>query len=560
MKTKRQSRFDLRALRELAGERSFAHGADYHRNGRVQIIAFEARSVLAQVAGTDDYRTELRGRGKTIDGECSCPAFEDRGFCKHMVAAALAANAADGDAAAEGVGVLARIKDHLKVKGIDALVGMIVDLAERDPTLFRKLDMAATAVHADDKTLEARLRRAIDDATRTRGFVDYREAAGWAAGVEEALDAIANLAQDHRARLALGLVVNAMARIELAIENIDDSDGHCGALLERARDIHLTACRAAKPDPVELARYLFARETDGAIDTFHAAAPLYADVLGERGLAEYRRLAAEAWGRLPARTRHGPAENDISIDSFHLLPILDFFAEREGDVQARIDLRAKDLSSPWSYLQLAEFCRQQGRDEEALRRAEEGLWVFEDGRVDERLVFFAVDLLSKAGRKRDAEAHLWRAWEKAPSLELYKRLRKFSGKAASKRAVERLEVPLLEKGRAQRNFSADLLIRILTLEKQFDAAWVAVRQHGATMGERNTLARASEATHPREALETYARRIDELANAGGNPAYVEAVKLVEHMAKLRGAAEHAAYLADLRERHGRKRNFMKLLK
>jgi len=32
------------------------------------------------------------------------------------------------------------------------------------------------------------------------------------------------------------------------------------------------------------------------------------------------------------------------------------------------------------------------------------------------------------------------------------------------------------------------------------------------------------------------------------------------MAKLRGAAEHAAYLADLRERHGRKRNFMKLLK
>ena len=151
-------------------------------------------------------------------------------------------------------------------------------------------------------------------------------------------------------------------------------------------------------------------------------------------------------------------------------------------MEARIALRAKDLSSPWSYLQLAEFCRPQGRDEEALRRAEEGLWVFEDGRVDERLVFFTVDLLSKAGRKRDAEAHLWRALEKAPSLELYKRLRKLGGKAASKRAIERLEVPLLEKGRTQRNFSADLLIRILMHEKQFDAAWAAVRQHGASMG------------------------------------------------------------------------------
>ena len=77
---------------------------------------------------------------------------------------------------------------------------------------------------------------------------------------------------------------------------------------------------------------------------------------------------------------------------------------------------------------------------------------------------------------------------------------------------------------------------------------------------KETLARASEATHPREALEIYARRIEELANAGGNPAYVEAVKLVARMAALRGAAEQAAYLAELRERHGRKRNFMKLLK
>ena len=48
--------------------------------------------MLAQVAGTEDYRTELTGRGEDFDGECSCPAFEDWGFCKHMVATALAAN------------------------------------------------------------------------------------------------------------------------------------------------------------------------------------------------------------------------------------------------------------------------------------------------------------------------------------------------------------------------------------------------------------------------------------------------------------------------------------
>ena len=99
-----------------------------------------------------------------------------------MVAAALAANAAGTDAGADGAGALARIRDHLKAKGIDALVAMILDIAERDPALFRRLDAAAASIDADDRTLEARLRKVIDAATRSSGFIDYREAAGWAEG------------------------------------------------------------------------------------------------------------------------------------------------------------------------------------------------------------------------------------------------------------------------------------------------------------------------------------------------------------------------------------------
>src|SRR5712692_5868790 len=61
-------------------------------------------------------RAELTGRGKEIGGECSCPVFEDWGFCKHMVATALAANAAGSDAQVVGASALARIRDHLKEK------------------------------------------------------------------------------------------------------------------------------------------------------------------------------------------------------------------------------------------------------------------------------------------------------------------------------------------------------------------------------------------------------------------------------------------------------------
>ena len=556
MRHKDRSRFDTDALRGLAGDKVFARGEAYHRDGQVRLLAIEARRVLAQVAGTDDYRTVLTGRGKRIDGECSCPAFEDWGFCKHMVAVALAANAAGGDGDADGA--LARIRDHLKKKGVDALVGMIVDLAEQDPLLFRRLDIAAAAA-GNDKGLEARLRKAIDDATRARGHVDYYRAPVWAGNVDTVLDTVADLASGERADLVLKLAERAFDRIERAIEHIDDSDGHCGGLLHRAREIHLAAASVVRPEPVPLARDLFAREMGSDYGTFDDAAALYADVLGEEGLAEYRRLATEAWEKLPQRSGRARGSYELSGSYHRLSAILDFFTERDGDVDARIALRAKDLSSPWSYLQLAEFCLSQGREDEALRRAEEGLWVFEDGHPDERLVLFAVKHLSKAGRKAEAEAHLWRAFEKAPSLELYAWLRKLGGKGARERVVKHLEARIAREARKRWDPPADLLIRILMKEKMHEAAWAAVRKYGASTGVKDALAQASETKFPREALAVYAERVDELASVGGNPAYERAAGLVARMAGLRKAAEQSAYVDALKERFGRKRNFMKLL-
>lgn len=80
--------------------------------------------MLAQVAGSDDYRVLLTGRGKKIGGECSCPAFTDWGFCKHMVATALAADEAPAETT-DSATALGRIRALLKTKGIDGLVDMV---------------------------------------------------------------------------------------------------------------------------------------------------------------------------------------------------------------------------------------------------------------------------------------------------------------------------------------------------------------------------------------------------------------------------------------------------
>jgi tetratricopeptide (TPR) repeat protein len=557
MKADNKARFDVNALRNRAGEKVFARGEAYFRSGQVEILSIEPERVVAQVSGTEDYRTVLTGRGKRIGGECSCPAFEEWGFCKHMVAVALVANAEGGEAKPVGEGTLSRIRQHLKSKSVDALVEMIVELAERDAKIYRKLELTSATRQADDPTLEANLRKAIDKATRTRGFVEYREVGDWAAGVDGVLDAVVELLSNGRSGLALKLVDHALSRIETAIQNVDDSDGYCGGLLDRACETHLAACMAARPDPVKLAGELFSREMNDQYGNFDGAAATYSDVLGDVGLAEYRRRASEAWGKLPPRSNSRGSKQDYDVDYDCLKRILDFFAERDGDVESRIALRSKDLSSPWKYLELAEFCLSQGREEEALRRAEEGLWIFEDGPPDGRLVGFTAQLLSRKKRKSDAEELLWRAFEKAPSFEFYGKLRLIGGMPARERAIAFLEARLAKEKPSQWHFPSTLLIQILMQEKMFDQAWQIARRHGASPGLAEDLARASETSHPAEALEVYAQRVTEMVNIGSG--YEEAAQLVVRMAGLRGATEQSAYVDGLKERYHRKRNFMKLL-
>ena len=326
------------------------------------------------------------------------------------------------------------------------------------------------------------------------------------------------------------------------------------ALLSRAQAIHLSAAAATCPEPVQLARKLFAREMHDDFGAFDGLAVRYADVLGERGLAEYRRLAEAAWQKLQPKSSR--RRDDEPPDFRRVIGILDFFAERDGDVDARIALRSKDLSSPYSYLRLAEFCLSQGREQEALQRAEEGVWMFEDGRQDERLLLFAVDLLAKANRKGDAERLLWRAFEKQPTNQVYAALRKLGGEAEHRRALTILEQACeRERSKGWRR-SSDLLVRVLLQEKMFDDAWAVLRKYGGSTGVSDDLARASEKTHAAQALEVYEQSVERLAKASS---YAEAAKLVARMAKLRRPADQAAYLAALKERHGRKRNFMKLL-
>ncbi|WLA48142.1 acyltransferase [Bradyrhizobium elkanii] len=459
---------------------------------------------------------------------------------------------------------LGKIRDHLRAKGVDRLVEMVIGLAERDPKLLEELQLSVALDTADDATLSAQLKRAITDATRVRGYIEYRDMRDWARQIDGTLNRISVLLEGGRASLVLELLDHLFARMDEALTKVDDSDGGGGACYARACEIHLTACQQVKPDPIELARALFAREVNSEWEFFFGASETYADVLGAAGLAEYRRLAAEGWQKL--KSRRGRRTEDQPVEGYALRALMERFAERDGDVDGIIAIRASDLSTAYHYLDVAQLCLDKGREQEALKWAEEGLWKFED-EPDQNLVLLTCDLLQRNGRNEDANELLWKLFSREPSVELYLRLKSAAGDDNAQilvrdKAVAGLSVRAGRSG-LQSEWdvfgAAEVLVRVLIAEGLLADAWAAAGKHGCREVLMEELAKASEADLPAEALKAYADLVERKVRMGGQGNYSDAHAMIKRMRRLEGATQHSAYLSDLMTRHKAKRNFIKLL-
>jgi uncharacterized Zn finger protein len=265
-------------------------------------------------------------------------------------------------------------------------------------------------------------------------------------------------------------------------------------------------------------------------------------------------------------------EEEDGLARYRLFPILDRLAEREGDLDRRIALRKAHLAHAQDYLRLAEFCLEHGREAEAIQRAEEGAWLFDDT-SGEALLLFLAERHRAAGRAAEAEAVLWPGFERSPSMRLYEAMvagRKFGSAtraALADRAVELLEARLGRPKARSQPFSghlAGLLVEILLRERRLAAAWAAARQHGCPEGTWLALAQASEESLPHEALAVYERQAEQQVGLTNKHGYAAACRLIARMAALRARlgnqATHQAYVEALLERHRAKRSFVAMLR
>lgn len=553
-------------LIELAGERYFERGEEYHLNGLACIFAEHDGVITARVIGTYEYRVKLQAAGDELRYSCTCPLGVDGIFCKHCVAAGLAwieGRKGRQGGTGEPTFTMDKVRAYLERQDRDVLARIILEHAEDDDRLRERLLILAASESPEGPDL-ATFRRIIEDAFDPGGppdpYPDWEDMQR----MESVAESIAGLLEKGFAEEAIELSEHALGVAESAMDYYPD--GYMSGVMRDLEELHHAACERARPHPEALARRLFEWELRSPYDTFFEAAETYADVLRERGLAEYRRLAEEEWARI---SRIGPGQRDPEGYSrrSRITHIMQTLARRSGDVEELVAVKSRDLSHSYAYLEIAEIYRRAGRHDEALEWAERGVQDFPD--PDPRLREFLAAEYRRRNRPRDAMEVIWEEFAQRPHFDNYRKLKAHTDRLEDwamwrKKALEYLREHIagMEESRWYR-VDHSVLVRIFLWEGRYEEAWQEAREGGCSPDLWLQLAARREKDHPEDAISVYRSRIEDAIERKNKESYREARDLIirvrELMRRLGRGPEFAAYLDSIRSAHRRKRNLMALL-
>lgn len=452
----------------------------------------------------------------------------------------------------------------------NVLADWLLDAAQRDGRLRERLHRLASLA-ARKMPDAAFYRDAIDAAAATDGYVSYREVNALVDAVNEGIRPLHDLLAAGLAPLVIELAEHALKRVEQALEHADDSDGRIGCILQELQDLHLAACRVARPDPEALAARLFEWEVTDPWSVFDAAVESYADVLGETGLAVYRARAEVEWNALPVLSPG--ATPDYSPRRASLSRIMETFARRAGEVDVWVNVLKKDLSRPYCFARIAILYRDARRFDDAVEWAERGVRAFPT-EADSTLADLLAAEYHRRGRHQEAIELAWRQFDVRPGVQTYHALKAHaqqSGPAAWSEYRERALALLRRRaanptggiGYCSPTAVRSVLVEILLDENDVEAAWTESQRGACDMGVRLRLAERRVKDRPLDALAIYEEHVQMLIERKKNREYAAATHFLVRMRTLcseRGLLAHwHALHARLSLQHKAKRNFMALL-
>ncbi|HVK22315.1 MAG TPA: SWIM zinc finger family protein [Actinokineospora sp.] len=545
------------SVRELTDSTSFDQGQAYFDGGRVGTVVVDGTVVTAVVDGRSAHQVRLEVKAAGLEAHCSCPRGGEGEFCKHCVAVALAWLDGHGESVEpRWSGPDHGLREFLRTQDVAWLVEELLRAADADPLLRARLAIAsgADARHVyDDEPLRARLTRAVE----VDDFIGYREAYAYFEIIDDVLAEVAGLIDEGFADIAIGLAEYTLELLAEAGGQIDDSDGGLRGAMVRAEEIHFDACSASGTDPVRLAEYLARTAMASDYEVFLTALPDYAPVLGAAGMARYRGVVETAWRELPPK-RAG----EYGSARFTATFLMERLAECEGGTDALLEVLARDVSSGYDVLRIAERLCKDNRDEEALEWLGRGMADYEP---DSRLRSLAAECHLRAGRRAQAADLVWANFAGHPSLNTYIALHDAAGDQFPTwrdRALALLhEAPAVAARFGERPYlqraGRSALVEVLLWEGDTDAAWLAAVDGGCRDELWLRLARGRATTHPADAIPVLLAAAGQQIEHKNRDSYKSAATLlVEAKALFVRCDRHEdfeSHLRDLRAAHKPKR-------
>lgn len=562
------------SLIALAGKPAFERGERYARQGRVALGAERGGLMHATVRGSDVYEVRLGASGGQLSGSCDCPVGLDGDFCKHLVATALcwAGQAGEGepdtDADAEAAPKRktkkkapaaetdeAVLRRWLAASSIEALHELILDLAARDKDAWRAVVARARFAQAGAKEL----RKAVGQLIGRPRFLDYRASNAYARRIAD----LPGLLRDHLdtdPASALDLVDYALHRLFAVYGGSDDSGGAIGGIVQTLAELHLRAAIRAQPPAAAFARsYYGLRLADGW--AVMGGLDAYAEVLGRTGIGLLERQVAAALEKLPPKPRDAYARVSHLDERYTLDDLQKELAHHGGDIDAVIARKAAEAQHAYHYLELANLCREHGRDRIATEWLERGLKAHPN---DARLLDALADTWEREDFLDDALALRWRAFQIDGGAQTYLALRRIAERIGRWPEWREKALAHVDDAPSHRQSQRDAhRIDLHLAEDDIAAAWHIARNASLHPALWARLAPRLEATEPEGALRAYRTLVQASVARAQRQGYVEAIGWIRRMLPLHKhlgtEAALSGYLDDLARTHHAKRTFIELL-
>ncbi|WP_205243689.1 DUF6880 family protein [Desulfobulbus alkaliphilus] len=402
------------------------------------------------------------------------------------------------------------------------------------------------------------LAQAIAAALAPGKFISHATTWSFVDDVEDLAGDIAKIIDTEPERAAL-LFETFIAACHEKAEEIDDSSGNFGMLVERLFLDWIKSRQAAKHDPDETAKLLFTwMENDPHGFCYNLERQLV-KVLDKKGLAALV-------GQIRARFESVPSRDEQRSPAYAHRKwggVLKTLLAGKRDIEAYKALCEQTEFKPQDCLAIAKIYHNRRRRQDALAWVERGLAIASSDRRrsfdDHELRQMQRALLAKIGRPGDALQSAWAEYEAYPSIFTYKELMRYVPEQ-EKISWHQKAMQVSEKG--DLTTQIELWLKMKEIDRLVSRLRKATRQELEDLSHftAEPLAKKLKRSHPDISARVYCALCMRIINAGKSKYYDAALDNIKSAKKCYDKAglnaDWQAVVADVRQRHCRKKGFM----